>query len=356
MDNVKEPVMKTSTFFLVGLSALYLMGCQGQNPFRRQSDPTSQYTVKENSRPYRTNESKEPATPPPDTRERVCPESFRISVEGSHGSRTLYFVEGESKTYNINVRNLLGDKFSLSTPKIPQGASFAAIDAAAGKFRFTWTPGRVGNMSHRQESLVLQFTSPAYQTACPVNSAAVEQLDVVVQMSNDEPSLEITGLTKNVLPFGEDIEFQVRIKDPNGSANYVPNLINGFMRADARNSERVILNARSAIDCESIGVWQNNEYLVKCKFISKLLPNLETLLNSGNTATARFFMQASSSRTRLSSPEVQSDIQVKFPKTTTGAASESVDDSRPTFAPPVEQQQPRTATPDTRAPRAGRPQ
>src|SRR5262245_10154208 len=126
MVNFKENYgMDLIKFSLTVAAAVALSACQGQNPFKRESNPVRKYPrVAESIEkgqgavPYGTKSDTG------DTSAYACEGTFAISSNSSEGRTVFSFAEGASLAFTIQILNKLGDEFEASVDGLPEGAEF----------------------------------------------------------------------------------------------------------------------------------------------------------------------------------------------------------------------------------------
>ncbi len=310
------------------LSVILLTACQGQNPFKRESNPVRNYPrVSESIRtktglvPHGRNQ--EPPKPPPDNTQIICSVPFTVTVDGNIGSQTLQFSEDSEKKYEINIINKLGDEFEAKVSSgLPAGATFRLlrkVSANSSLYQLAWNPRRIPpGRGAIINNLKIELTSPALTSRCA--GVANIYFDLIALRSGARPTLSVSGLPQTPIQFGEEAAFSVEVDDPAGNGQ-APILNDPSFRQEAVSGERTVLNGVSAVDCVKIAepVPSTSKWKFTCKFLSAALTNVNSLLNSSKVAQATFFLSAKSKGNEVVSNSQQVNIKVKFERVQPGA-------------------------------------
>lgn len=300
-----------ATFAMVALSA-----CQGQNPFKQQSNP-----VPVKDYPHVAGAKVEPYIPgkqqvnpvDPDNSQYVCYEPFKVSVSPDQGADLMTFTEDVPGKYTITVRSFLDSNFDVKA-NLPKGASLNLISgerSALRSYQFMWMPTKNGSATQR--ILNLTFVSPATSQKCGVATTVKVALNLIVNKSPLSPSVTFLSLPQQQLTFGDSVKFQIQINDPSSTSESAPILNAIQYRAIARSAERPRLDASAAVDCESKGqfvsgtTWQFN-----CSYDSRLVKGVDAYLNKNADIDTTFFASAQSTRSGLSSAASQANVRVAF--------------------------------------------
>ncbi len=306
---------------LIG-AALVLAACQGQNPFKRQSNPVRNYPnvnksieEKKNLVPYGT---KFDPVEDADNSQKVCSFPFSVFVEGGEGDRLMSFTAGAESVYEIKIRNNMARNtdFTVTANPLPAGAKFAlkAKDQAVAVYQLTWKPESPANGRY---VLVLKFDSDDLKKTCD-NAIATERLNLIVENNKEKPTVEAIGVPQVPVVYNKanDVYFTVVVHDRAGSptAPLAPKLLPAEFRRSAQNAERDVYDGSKLVTC----VWNtpmhlgDNKWQFQCRFhISNMDPSSE-LINSGRKITAVFFLTAISDSNKQYSDPIPVHIMVEF--------------------------------------------
>lgn len=305
-------------------AAVLLTACQGQNPFKRESNPVRDYPkVSESIRtkkglvPY--DHTQPPPAPPPDNSQAICTAPFAVSINGTPGTRLLKFTEDSVTRYEITLINRLGDEFQ---------AKFKAEGVDSGIFRLlkkdsqnkatyqiTWNPKRLSSGQFtRVINSGIELSSAALTAHC--RGYAYVYLDLLVEKSGQRPSINVSGLPQTPVVFGPqgNLDFAIEVEDRVGGD--VPPVLNDIEFKRQAISGGSVIDGVKAVDCQKIpqAISGSNKWKFNCKFISAALENVGALINTNKTTRAVFFVSAQSGHNQVSSPSHQVNISVKFEK------------------------------------------
>lgn len=180
--------MKPSVYIFAAAFALVIMGCQGQDPTKRQSDPVADYPnlyKKENTQPYGDGTHKEiPPGPVPDNSQEYCAQPMQVKVEKAMGNTLLVFTEGVQATYNISVRSMLPGKFAVRAKGFDQGPQLKLIKTVGNTATYTlsWTPVILKNDDYTFKAVTLQYANDLGEK-CGTGTSVV--LNLFINKSKD---------------------------------------------------------------------------------------------------------------------------------------------------------------------------
>lgn len=307
------------------IASVLLTACQGQNPFKRQSDPTKKYphTMESSNRPYVPGQK--PAGTPkgagtdggkPVAVEIPCFDPVKIEVEPDHGNLLLKFAEETESSYNLKITlkgpNALTGKIIANNPEDSELILTARQDNVY-VYKFTWKPAKGASASKATEMSVGLDGEPA-KGAC-ANAKNRLAMSLVVSKTNDTPSVSFSGI-KEKIKFGESFDFNVIVDDPTASKGKTP-VIKSIKFSEAKGS--AVLDGTAAVtSCDENKVLSPTKYEFVCRFDSNLIKGVEKLLSTGKQGVTSFTVTAASKDGVLSAPTPQK-IKVVFEKIETGA-------------------------------------
>lgn len=313
MVNIKEQtmnLMKATTAAL--LSAVILSACQGQNPFKRESNPVRNYPNvdrsienKESTVPYGVNPKTAMGTP------YDCTGSLTITSNSPDGQNVFYFVEDSAASFQVNVLNRLGDKFELTTSALPDGAEFKLLKQLSDNsaiYQLSWTPKAAG-----RATINLQMRSEALSARCK-GAIGMERLHLLAEKTKGKPTVSVSGLQKTI-EYGQEDSFTVEVTDPQAK-DLLPSLNPLVFDASiAKDSELPVIDGSKAADCTATPKLNDEgRYQFDCKFLSTALTEGEvaSLRGSGKSALAVFSVSAQSRG--LSTNVLPVQVKVAFKK------------------------------------------
>jgi hypothetical protein len=303
---------------LILASIAFLMGCQGQNPFKRQSDPTKAYphTMESSNRPYVPGQKAVkpgvqgadggatvvPAEPP-------CFEPVKVEASPDHGNDLLKFVEETEGAYDLKVT--LGgpqtQELKIDRPEESDLRMIARQDNSY-TYRLTWKPAK-GASAQKNEPVIVGFEGELPKGACAQSKNRVS-LNVVVSKTNDTPGISFPDM-KEKIKFGDKFAFKVVVQDPQAAAGKSPTL--KWSYGEARGSS--VLDGSAAVTgCKESQALENNNFEFSCQFDSNLIKKVDKLLSTGKEAYTSFRFVATSAATGVKSPPTPQKIKVLFEK------------------------------------------
>jgi hypothetical protein len=304
----------------IAVLGLALSACQGQNPFKRDSNPVRKYPKVADS--IEKGEGAVPfgTKPPADDNSRwACHGPFSVRSNSPDGHTVFSFAEGSNLAYTIQILNRLGDEFEASIAGLPEGAEFKLLRTTsknAAQYQLSWAPkaGTLGTNPVFRTSVVLSLKSKLVTQRC--NTAATETMNIIVEKIKDRPTADVSGLPQTEIKFGKDFKFVVDVKDPQASAAKTPVLSVSFDPVDATVESEKLINGSEAVSCESTPKAFGNKWRFNCSFVSSNLQknDEEKLLGSGKSAIAVFTVQAKSRSTERLSNVIKSRVKVLFEK------------------------------------------
>jgi hypothetical protein len=312
---------------LILASIAFLMGCQGQNPFKRQSDPTKAYphTMESSNRPYVPGQkAAKPGTQgaagggtPAAPAEPPCFEPVTVEASPDHGNDLLKFVEETEGAYDLKI-TLGGPQTQELKIDRPENSDLRMVARQDNTYtyRLTWKPAK-GASAGKNDPVVVGFEGELPKGACPQAKNRVS-LSVVVSKTNDVPGVSFEDM-KEKIKFGDKFEFRVVVQDPLAVRGKTPTV--KWSYGEERGSS--VLDASAAVTgCKANNVREENKYEFLCQFDSNLIKKVEKLLSTGKEAYASFRFVATSAATGVQSPATPQKIKVLFEKIetkTTGA-------------------------------------
>lgn len=312
--------MKTLTL----AAALLLMGCQGQNPFKRQGNPLKNYpnVTETANRPYVPGQKAvkpaqegaggatvKPPAPP-------CFEPLKVEVSPDHGSNQLKFVEETSSSFDLKmtVKGYAIEKLKVDRPDESQLVPVSR-EGDIYTWRLTWKPSKDSSRT-AVEPVVIGFEDELPAGACAKAEKTVS-LKVTISKSQNAPVVSFSGV-KEKIKFGDKFDFKVIVDDQQAEKGKVPSIKWAFKIA----KESADLDASAAVTkCTESRELEGKKFEFVCSFDSNLIKKVDGLLNSGQAKAASFLMTATSAKTGSSSLPAVKQIRVLFEKivTTTGA-------------------------------------
>lgn len=295
-----------------------LTACQGQNPFKRESNPVKNYphTMESGNQPYTPGQkAKKPGSSANNDGAQVTPvvppcfEPISASAEPDHGNLLLKFVEEVEGSYDINVTLNGTQKNPLETQK-PADSEFILIARADNvyTYRLIWKPAK-GSSTAATEAITIGFEGAVPQGSCPQSKNRVS-FNVVVSKTNETPSVSFSDM-KEKIKFGDKFDFKVIVDDPTALQNRTPVIKVRF--SEARGS--AVLNASAAVTtCDESKVLAPTKFEFVCKFDSNLIKGVEKLLSTGKEALASFQVVATSTKSGVNSAPTPQKIKVLFEK------------------------------------------
>lgn len=315
--------LNLTTFTLA--AAVLLTACQGQNPLKRESNPVRKYPKVSESIRTKTglvpfNRDQEPPKPAPDNSQTICTAPIAVSVNGVSGTRLLKFPEDSQTRYEITLINRLGDEFEAKfKSEVIDNGAFRLLKKDStnqATYQIAWNPKRLAPGQFTQVlNSSIEISSPALTRNC--RGYAFVYLDLLIEKSGQRPTVSVIGLPQTPVVFGPEgnADFAIEVDDKTG-ANTAPVLNEIEFKRQASSGERTVINGVKGVDCQQIPqkVEGTSKWKFACKFISSALVEVQSLINSNRTATAVFFVSASSGNNQVSSASHQVNIKVKFEK------------------------------------------
>lgn len=206
--------------------SLAIAGCQGNDPFNRNSDPLNDYPEMKNDL------VEKPAEADP---QKIMVKTFDIRSDSDvESSRLLQFIAGEEASYFIRARSFVPEtNFNLQIHNAPEGLKLASEDPKQGLWKLTWRPDKkfipVGQEGWEHaievEFVILKGTNPRATNAHSVFEKK-ESFTLTVRHSDEQPfiegSKELDDLTS--VKAGAVINFSVVVTDPAGYGDFAPEL------------------------------------------------------------------------------------------------------------------------------------
>lgn len=314
--------MNTTKQFLAGAMTVFLLAaCQGQNPFKRESNPVRNYphvndsiTKREGVVPYG---QKQEVKPEPDNSQYICSGPFEVS-----GEKVLRFMENAATSYEISIRNRLGDAFEVEVGSLSKDITFRRLPknlpANEAVYQVAWTPKIPAGESILEKTLTLNFKSNILSQRCQ-GAIAVENIVLLAVKSKDRPVVSIKGLPQTAATFGQDLPFTVEVTDKAADPASPPILNGAVFSSQALSGEREVLDGSGAVaNCDVSPAYDDKtqRFRFSCNFTSSLLEKGadKAIIGSGKTADVVFFMTATSRRNGLDSNMARATIKMTFPR------------------------------------------
>ena len=180
-----------------------------------------------------------------------CQQAMTVEITNdlTGAKQALLFKENTGASYSVHVRSQVDSDFELKAEYPPA----ASLTVAKGKdeqtLRLQWQP----TSSDQGEMLVLHYTSKS----CPAD--VVQNLNLIVQADEQEPSLSFRDLPQTPLDPKDNITFHVDITDPNA--------------AQANAAPLVSTDGSPTVQCESAPrLVSASEFRLTCHFDASKVP------------------------------------------------------------------------------------
>lgn len=320
MRPMKKILIITLTF-----SSL-LMGCQGQNPFKRQSNPLKDYpNAQKANEPYVPGKRAVNAGIASGTGTalgEVKPSCFYpliVEAEPDFGQPVLKFSEDHENSYLIRIA--LGGK-KPDPNKIfadfPEGSSLRRIgrDNNVFIYKFSWKPD-IGESAQSSKALVIGLNLTSSNGACEGAESSVS-FGLAVSKSKDTPTVEFSEV-KSRIKFGESFEFNIIAEDALAAKGRSP----AIKSISFKNSriENLLDASNAVISCNEGQSLDDSKFQFTCRFDSNLVNGVESFLNSGKEAEAVAQITVVSRSTGISSGAVSLRTKIHFEKIETKSTS-----------------------------------
>lgn len=303
-------------FLSLSVATVLLTACQGQNPFRRESNPVRNYPriahsieTKESTVPYGTKVSGNGGTP------LDCTSPFIISSNSPDVNNVFYFTNDSATAFEVSVQNRFGDKFTVEAMDLPDGAEFKPLrqdSDSAMTFQLAWTPK---NQSSARPVITLKMQSEKMLARC--KSPDIERLQLFVEKAKGKPTLSVTGIPKSI-EFGQEFSFKVVVNDTLAKGEK-PVLNALVFEAPQQAGDMTVIDGSKSADCSpEAKLNEDGRFQFSCKFLSGALQETdnEGLRNSGKTVEASFSVSARSRS--ISTNLYRVSLKVLFKKVATG--------------------------------------
>lgn len=330
----------TSWTCLVIAGAMMLTACNGQNPFKRQSDPAKDYptvTNPENVRAYDPNK-KDEVVKDPDNTQKTCQKPFRVTYLTSSGDiapDTLHFLESKLTRYEIEVINDYDDEAKIEVLNLPDGAEFVELKRPSKNvvnYQLSWNPRLGSNETEKMFDMKLSFKSVNFSTKCPNAIAPIEK-DLFVQVTQDRPIVTVSNVPSSAIEIGKKVTLSVDIEDPASNESNPPLIQLVEFDPSSSTGEKVRLDGSNAVICpkapKSIGP---RKWRMNCRFDTELVTdlvkdpatgNIATASGSGRVLEANFVISFLSKRNGKLSVPASVNVPIWFKKTESADASTS---------------------------------
>lgn len=250
--------MKTFGKVVIGLGVALMLGCQGNDPFDRESNPypddIKNYT---------------PEQPEATEEQTVKVKTFDVSAKGEVAStKVLHFVAGENGEYTIDARSFVDQtQFNLKPHNFPEGAQLTPVQGSPGSWILTWTPnvsvipaGQMGvDIDVSIEFVIAEGTSPRAANA----HAPFEKMTdfrLTVRHSDKQPVITTANQLDETTQLSEDssnINFNLTVVDPMSNGDHPPELLKRFNFEDSNTSlpGNFALRSTSQPTFQGSGTW-----------------------------------------------------------------------------------------------------
>ncbi len=289
------------------ISSALLSACQGQNPFKRESNPVKNYphSMESGNQPYVPGQKPAvapkgpsvdagkvaPAAPP-------CFEPVKIEVDPNHGNLLLKFSEETETSYNLKI-TLNGPQAAKGEVKAdrPENSEFRLIARQDNTltYKFTWKPAKGEAAQTPAETLIVGLDGQPAPGACAGAKNRLT-LNVVVSKAGNVPSVSFQEV-KEKISYGDKFDFKVIVDDSTASKAKTPTIS--------------FEGSAALYKCEESKALSETKYEFLCHFDSTALKGVEKMLNSGKEASTSFSVTATS-RAGVSSAATPQKIKVMF--------------------------------------------
>jgi hypothetical protein len=336
MDKEIQMVVKGTAALIA--CALVLVACQGQNVFKRESDPTRAYNLQDTV-PYNAEKAHQDQIRRAEQLKKPCGIPFTLSVyeKDAKGNRleeqgqSAVFREGQEKTIFIEATKIDGMLDSDQAWDVKPVAGPCPLDKCfqlAGKsdktatYKFTWKAAQNAADAGDRAVLTLQYIWPVRVNCSSV--PVTDKISLFVKKGSDQgPVITFPGLQSEA-KFGDNFKFAVQIDDASAKAKFV-----------ATPDEAGTVDGKPAVDCTATGrvvetAGSQKASVFDCTFDTRALPNeqIKDLIGSGKSMTAVFSIKAANATANTTATgRVNVKFErVDFPKAQTavpGAAPKS---------------------------------
>lgn len=306
-------------------AAVLLTACQGQNPFKRESNPVRDYPkVSESIRtkkglvPY--DHTQPPPAPPPDNSQAICNGAFAIRINGNFkDSDLLDFPEDRLTSHEIQITNRFGDDFQLKTKGFPKDAEFRLLKklaAGSAVYQLSYNPKRLPpGLPSRRHKTELILSSPNITKLCNGGSGSV-LFTLFTEKQGTAPIVSASEIPQTPVVYGGQASFKIKVSDASG----VQPVLNKFFTRDSTTSAGANeIDGSKAMSCLEVAEPNGtNSWIFNCRFDSNFLaenPAAVKLFNSNKTVKVVALVSASSRNFPdvISFPH-QVTVRVKFEK------------------------------------------
>lgn len=305
------------------LSVALLTACQGQNLFKRESNPVRNYPRVADSINKRESAVAYGQKQNPPGNANDCSGPFIVRSNSPTGS-TFYFLEGSSADFEISIINRLGDNFEVTATNMPEGAEFKLLRQTSpnsAAYQLAWTPKNIAEDSARAK-VTLQLRSKALSDRCQ-GAMGTEDLHLMVEKLQGHPVASANVTQQTALKFGKDMSFTIDIVDPSAKVNQPPTLEAISFDPGFKNESTAqvpVIDGSKAADCAKSATNVDGKWQFKCKFLSSALQadNEDQLRGSGKTAQAVFTVTGKGANLKRTNT-LKISVQVLFERVARGA-------------------------------------
>lgn len=305
--------------------ALALIGCQGQNTFKRESNPRKDYTsIIDQSRPYDPAQRAKEEADAARLAQRPCGRPFFLTIEGEQGN-LMHFTVGQEKTYTLKVESQLenGQQWGLEVVDGPKDAlKPTQVSSRGGVYTFTWTPD---DSAVNGQTLVLNYKW-APRKGCE-STPTTESIALVVAKDANDTKITFENVPNEVKYAKEQppITFQVRVTDPTAKKNALPGL--AAVASQVENGAVDAASIKDLIDCGQNGVIDGKDVVFTCTLSPLALGNSDELIKAhagkGDQVELVFSVQAVNKKTKAQSPVTTARLRAQFEKIETARAPQA---------------------------------
>ena len=291
--------MKTVFSTIIIASAVLLSACNGQNPFKRQSNPIKDYPGLSKDMP----ESQVPKAPPqePQPTQSLCSRIFNLDIEGKRGS-VLKFTAGKPSQINVVSRWYPNSPYSLQIDNPPKGMTLSKPSQVSkdqngvglATWTVSWNPSKKLVSQGSYDTLItFRFVSTDKNLIETCGSDFSTDFTALVTTENNQsnlPDVSIEGLPSQPVSFGENLKFKVIVTSLEPKDQ--PTLAFGI-NTDAITGEQVVLSAENAVGCAAKPTLKESNWIFNCEMATDRIVDAKSneinkWLDSGALAKARF--------------------------------------------------------------------
>lgn len=230
-----------STKIALFATAFLLTACQGQNAFKRESNPTKNYqSVLDQSRAYSPEQQRAKQEQDARLQQLPCGVPFLLTVDQGDKGETAVFTEGVQKTVTIKIDRIAGQlaadrPWDVKAVDAPAGATFEQEKATADSrsYKLSWTAPKASN--DITNKLVLRFKWDI-EARCSATTPITKTVALVVVKGENDAVLAFREIKD--IKFHDVLPFQLVLQgatDKLGKLSFVDK--GGISTADAKITE-----------------------------------------------------------------------------------------------------------------------